>query len=79
MKEMLFYAVQDENEMYVDERCIFFDKATKQFSYKSYKTFYNTVLLNTTYQKATEMCNIISEKCLEANYIHTFKIVDVQL
>ncbi len=75
----IFYGIVDEDNKYVDERCISYDSILKKYCYKSYDSYKNMILIDNTYDQAVNTIAIIMDNCIKANIHKTFKVVTINI
>jgi hypothetical protein len=75
-----FFAVCDNEGMYTDDRCIFYDRKQKKHEYLCYRPeFRKYVLLGETYGVAEIMMGNVEKLCKKHKVHREFHIEDVIL
>lgn len=72
-----FFTVCDNDGMYTDDECVYYDKREKKYCYLSYPNYYNHVLLGITYDIAYNMLIKLDEFCRKHNIHKSFEVIEV--
>lgn len=75
----VFYAIVDEDGLFVDEECFYYDKKKKQLECIRYHDFYNHITMSDTYDRAKLMKTNIDQVCQKYNVHKEIKINEIMI